>query len=70
MAYEHFVCQYFSFLSLEYVCRFAFVVISVYCFLYIFLLEFTKSYSNASHPNMYLAYPSHPPVRSYGRSTS
>lgn len=29
----------------------AFVVISVYCFLYIFLLERTKSYSNASQPN-------------------
>jgi len=29
----------------------AFVVISVYCFLYIFLLERTKSYSNASQSN-------------------
>lgn len=37
-------------------CRvFAFVVISVYCFLYIFLPERTKSYSNASQPKQYLA---------------
>lgn len=57
MAYEHFVCQYFSLFPSS-----SFVVISVYCFLYIFQLERTKSYSKCQ--SSYLAKPHHFPLHS------
>lgn len=47
MAYKHFVWQYFLCCLGTVV---AAIVILVYCFLYIFLLERTKSYSTASQP--------------------
>lgn len=58
MAYEHFVCQYFSH-AFSLPSSFLFVVISVYCFLYIFQLERTKSYSKCQ--SSYLAKPSPTP---------
>lgn len=55
MAYEHFVCQYFSHAFSHSPPLSPFVVISVYCFLYIFQLERTKSYSKCQ--SSYLAKP-------------